>query len=154
MQACVFKLIKIICFIKYPILWYILSHTAGWCFFMFKRNLFSRLLESMSTSFVVLLTGARQTGKTTLMERIVKEKGYTYSTFDDLRTLAAAKEDPIGFISDLKKPTILDEVQRVPEVFLPVFIAAEARTNSSRIRSLGEQVYIYRCTMAHRIPYH
>ena len=92
----------------------------GMVFFMFKRNLFSRLLESMSTSFVVLLTGARQTGKTTLMERIVKEKGYTYSTFDDLRTLAAAKEDPIGFISDLKKPTILDEVQRVPEVFLPI----------------------------------
>lgn len=87
---------------------------------MFKRNIFSRLVDAMSTSFVVLLTGARQTGKTTLMELIAQEKGYTYSTFDDLRTLAAAREDPIGFIADLKKPIILDEVQRVPDIFLPI----------------------------------
>ncbi len=87
---------------------------------MFTRNLFPRILDAMSTSLVVLLTGARQTGKTTLMELIAQEKGYNYSTFDDIRTLAAAKADPIGFISDLKKPIILDEVQRVPEIFLPI----------------------------------
>lgn len=92
----------------------------GVSIFMFTRNIFFRLLEAMSTSFVVLLTGARQTGKTTLMESIAEEKGYNYTTFDDLRTFAAAKQDPIGFIADLKKPTILDEVQRVPEIFLPI----------------------------------
>lgn len=87
---------------------------------MFQRNLFPRILDALKSSFVVLLTGARQTGKTTLMEILAKEYGYNYSTFDDLRTFAAAKADPIGFIADLKKPTILDEVQRVPEIFLPI----------------------------------
>lgn len=87
---------------------------------MFKRNIYLRLLDAIADSFVVLLTGARQTGKTTLMELIAEEKGYAYSTFDDLRILAAAKADPIGFIGDLKKPAILDEVQRVPEIFLPI----------------------------------
>ncbi len=87
---------------------------------MFQRNLFSHILDAITTSFVVLLTGARQTGKTTLMEILAQEHGYNYSTFDDIRTLAAAKEDPIGFIADLKKPTIIDEVQRVPEIFLPI----------------------------------
>lgn len=104
----------------YSILWYILYHRMEGFIFMYDRNIFSRLLDAMSTSLVVLLTGARQTGKTTLMELIAEEKGYTYSTFDDLRILAAAREDPIGFIADLKKPTILDEVQRVPEIFLPI----------------------------------
>lgn len=98
--------------------YFILSN--GSVVFMFNRNLFSRLIDAISTSFVVLLTGARQTGKTTLMELIALERGYSYFTFDDLRTLAAAKEDPIGFIGYLDKPTILDEVQRVPEIFLPI----------------------------------
>lgn len=70
---------------------------------------------------VVLLRGARQTGKTTLVKVIQSLKAdYTYLTFDHLPTLMAAKEDPVGFISRIEKPVILDEIQRVPELFLPI----------------------------------
>lgn len=69
---------------------------------------------------VVLLTGARQTGKTTLVEEIAKERGYFFCTLDDISFLRAAKEDPQGFIGNLPKPVILDEIQRAPELFLPI----------------------------------
>ena len=87
---------------------------------MIKRNIQEKLEEALLRSPVVLLTGARQTGKTTLMKQIGQEKNYTYVSFDDIRFLSAAKNDPIGFIAGLKKPVILDEVQRVPEIFLAI----------------------------------
>lgn len=85
-----------------------------------KRNISERLERALSRSPVVLLTGARQTGKTTLIKVLGEKKGYSYVTFDDLRYLSGAKSDPIGFISALEKPVILDEVQRVPEFFLSI----------------------------------
>jgi uncharacterized protein len=86
----------------------------------FKRNIEPKLEEAFSTSPAVLLTGARQTGKTTLVEDYAKDKRYYYITFDDLSTMSAAQRDPKGFIEGLPKPVIIDEVQRVPSVFLPI----------------------------------
>lgn len=86
----------------------------------YKRNIKKKLEEALSRSPVVLLIGARQTGKTTLMKQIAEEKGYDYLTFDDLSVLAAAESDVQGFIKNLPKPIILDEVQRVPEIFLAI----------------------------------
>jgi predicted AAA+ superfamily ATPase len=84
------------------------------------RNIAKRLEEALSTSRAVLLTGARQTGKTTIVENYAKTKEYTYTTFDDLSSLSIAKKDPKGFIEGLRKPAIIDEVQRVPSIFLPI----------------------------------
>ncbi len=69
---------------------------------------------------VVLMTGARQTGKTTLMELLCKERGYTFYTFDDDLVLSSATRDPSGWLASIPKPVIIDEVQRVPEIFLPI----------------------------------
>lgn len=88
---------------------------------MFKRHIESKLFESLSYMPIVLLRGARQTGKTTLVKSICKSiETYTYLSFDHLPSLLAAKEDPVGFVSRLEKPIILDEIQRVPELFLPI----------------------------------
>lgn len=87
---------------------------------MFLRNISGTLEKALSRSPVVLLTGARQTGKTTLVKKIGQTKKYKYITFDDLRYLSAAQNDPISFINSLEKPVILDEVQRVPQLFLPI----------------------------------
>ncbi len=87
----------------------------------FKRNITEKLQKALTRSPVVLLTGARQTGKSTLVKKLTsKEKFSNYVSFDDLRYLSAAKSDPIGFLSNIEKPTILDEVQRVPEIFLSI----------------------------------
>ncbi len=87
---------------------------------MYKRNIRSKLERAFTFSPVVLLTGARQTGKTTLMREIAKEQGYSFITLDDIFNLSTARKDPIGFIEGLKKPVIIDEVQKAPEIFLPM----------------------------------
>ncbi|GLH65644.1 ATP-binding protein [Geothrix edaphica] len=67
---------------------------------------------------VVFLAGARQTGKSTLVRCLGPESGYR--TLDDLGVLAAAQADPEGFIGTLGDRTILDEVQRAPDLLLPI----------------------------------
>jgi len=88
---------------------------------MFKRFIEPVIQQALGFMPIVLLRGARQTGKTTLAKALCAEnKEYTYLTFDHLPTLAAAKNDPVGFIAQIKKPVVLDEIQRVPELFLPI----------------------------------
>lgn len=73
-----------------------------------------RLIEALADTPVVLVHGPRQCGKTTLAQTLT---GYAYLTFDDAVQLAAARADPVGFVADLPARVILDEVQRVPELF-------------------------------------
>lgn len=87
---------------------------------IFKRAIEPKFEKAIKCSPVVLLIGARQTGKTTLVKEFGAQNGYQYITFDDIRFTSAATHDPIGFIEQLKKPIILDEVQRVPELFLTI----------------------------------
>ena len=72
----------------------------------------------MEDTPVVLVHGPRQCGKTTLAHLVGEAAGYEYITFDDDVQLAAANADPVGFVADLADKTVLDEVQRVPALFL------------------------------------
>lgn len=91
----------------------------------YPRYLRTKLLKAFKTSPVVLLIGPRQCGKTTLMKLLGSELEMQYITFDTLRQLAAAKDDPEGFVAGLTIPIILDEVQRVPEIALPIKIRVD-----------------------------
>ncbi|MCP4629480.1 MAG: AAA family ATPase, partial [bacterium] len=77
-----------------------------------------RLEEALEDTPVVLVHGPRQCGKTTLARIVGDAAGYKYITFDDDIQLAAAHADPVGFVADLPERTVLDEVQRVPALFL------------------------------------
>lgn len=87
---------------------------------VFKRKIESLLYKALDRSPVTLLNGARQVGKTTLVQKVAAEKGYSYITFDDELVYLAAKNNPEGFISAVSRPVIIDEVQRVPEIFLAI----------------------------------
>ncbi len=91
----------------------------------YPRYLKQKLLDALRVSPIILLLGGRQTGKTTLMKEIASQAGLGYITFDDLIQLGAAQQDPIGFIENLPKPTIIDEVQRVPEIALPIKVTVD-----------------------------
>ncbi len=86
----------------------------------YPRHLHSHISTSLEESPVVLLTGPRQSGKTTLMTQIGRELGFDFISFDSIASQSAALRDPVGFVDSLRKPVILDEVQRVPEIFLPI----------------------------------
>jgi len=94
---------------------------------MYKRYLEARLNMALDASPIVLLSGARQTGKTTLMKQVAALKKFNYITFDDMTLLAAAQRDPVGFIEHQPKPLIIDEVQRVAEVALPIKVDVDQR---------------------------
>jgi len=88
---------------------------------LLKRNLTNRLLEALSDTPVALLHGARQTGKSTLVQDIARELyPANYLTFDDATTMGTARRDPLGFLESYDGPIILDEVQRVPEIFVAI----------------------------------
>ena len=76
-----------------------------------------RLTEALADSPAVLIHGPRQCGKTTLAQTIGERTGYTYLTFDDKVTRGVAEADPVGFVADLPRRVILDEVQHVPQLF-------------------------------------
>jgi predicted AAA+ superfamily ATPase len=76
-----------------------------------------RLKEALADTPAVLIHGPRQCGKTTLARLAGDNLGYTYMTFDNDNTLHSAREDPAGFCAELPPAVVLDEVQRVPELF-------------------------------------
>lgn len=84
---------------------------------MIYRNISNNLLEALAFSPVVLLNGARQTGKSTLAQWIAKKQNMQYYTLDDFSVLDAVNRDAAGFLSGIKSPAVLDEVQRTPHLF-------------------------------------
>ena len=99
---------------------------------MIERHVSSRLREALADSPVVLLHGARQTGKSTLVQHIAAtDHPARYLTFDDAAVLSAATTDPTGFLAGIDGPVALDEVQRAPELFLAI------KANVDRLRRPG-----------------
>ena len=99
---------------------------------MHQRNITQQLKEALTDTPVILITGARQTGKTTLARDLIfapQDFPGRYATLDDLEVLAAAKADPAGFLATLSasgEPVILDDIQHAPEL-LPVIKASVDR---------------------------
>lgn len=68
---------------------------------------------------VVVITGMRQTGKSTFLQNQPELKGRRYITFDDFAQIEAAKSDPDGFVNT-DEPLTIDEAQKCPEVLIAI----------------------------------
>jgi hypothetical protein len=73
---------------------------------MYKRSAEAILKEALCISPAVLLSGARQVGKSTLCLSLENE----YRVFDNLTEREAATTDPVGYVASLPKPITLDEI--------------------------------------------
>jgi len=78
------------------------------------------VLEALRTRRVVILTGARQCGKTTLAKMIQPDAGVIYRTLDDVALLAAAHADPHGFVVHGDGLMVIDEIQRAPTLLTAI----------------------------------
>jgi uncharacterized protein len=87
---------------------------------LYPRNIATSLLESLQDTPVVLLVGARQTGKSTLVQSLSDVNASRYINLDDAALQTAAKDDPQGFLKGLTGRVIIDEIQRAPELFLAI----------------------------------
>jgi predicted AAA+ superfamily ATPase len=96
-----------------------------------------RLAEALADTPVVFIHGPRQCGKTTLARIAGDRRGYSYFSFDDPAALAAARADPNGFVSELPARAILDEVQRAPELFIPLKLAVDRDRTPGRFLLTG-----------------
>lgn len=76
-----------------------------------RRHLEGTLDRSLDAARVVVLHGARQSGKTTLARRIARQRGGSYVTLDDDASRRAALDDPMAYLSALGRPAVIDEVQ-------------------------------------------
>lgn len=96
-----------------------------------------RLTEALADAPVVLIHGPRQCGKTTLAQMVGARLGYDYLTFDDDVTRNAAVSDPVGFVADLPRRVILDEVQHVPSLFTALKVAIDRQRVAGRFMLTG-----------------
>ena len=121
----------------------------------YPRSVERRLVEALEDSPVVLIHGPRQCGKTTLAQftcapnyltwqgdRLAwgysrDDRDYRYFSFDDPVTRDGARADPTGFIADLPERVILDEVQRVPELFEAIKISVDRQRAPGRFLLTG-----------------
>ena len=82
---------------------------------MYKREA-EKIVKKLASSYpVVAITGPRQSGKTTLVQSVFKNKKYI--SLEDLDQQAFAKEDPRGFLTQEQKGLLIDEIQNCPELF-------------------------------------
>jgi len=81
------------------------------------RNIATEIFDALSTSPIVLLNGARQTGKSTLVKWVAQQRQFEYVTLDDFTVLEAVLRDPIGYLSAFNRALIIDEVQKAPQLF-------------------------------------
>ncbi len=85
---------------------------------IFPRSIQPRVLDALADTPVVLLSGPRQAGKTTLVRQLAGS-GRRYLTLDDELTRLAAKEDPVGLIRSVDC-AVIDEIQRAPDLLLAI----------------------------------
>ena len=109
-------------------------------------NYIRRSLESVVDNVtkeypVVLLTGPRQVGKTTMLKKLMEGTERGYVSLDDLTERALAKNDPELFLQLHKPPLLIDEVQYAPELFPYIKILADREHTPGTFWLTGSQIF-------------
>lgn len=86
---------------------------------VYPRHVEPRVIEALTDTPVVMISGPRQAGKTTLVRRVAATRGMRYLTLDDEMTRLAAVEDPVGMIR-VQGRVVIDEIQRAPQLLLAI----------------------------------
>lgn len=107
---------------------------------MYQRTL-QRTIDTISASFpVLMLTGPRQVGKTTLLE-MCSEGARTYVTLDDLDARSLAQRDPALFLQTWQPPVTIDEIQYAPQLFSAIKIMVDRDKRNGLFWLTGSQKF-------------
>lgn len=100
------------------------------------------LRESVAQHPVVVLTGARQVGKSTLLRHEPPFSGWRYISLDDFDALHQSKHDPSSLWSGTDQ-VVLDEVQKSPSLLEAVKIAVDHNRDKTRFVLSGFRLIFY-----------
>ncbi|MFH1764746.1 MAG: AAA family ATPase, partial [Gemmatimonadota bacterium] len=104
------------------------------------RTLEKPFLAAASQFPVMLVTGARQVGKTTFLKRL-RESERTYISLDDPRVLELARADPALFMQRFPGPVIIEEIQYAPGLLPYIKLAVDQNREPGRFWLTGSQQF-------------
>ena len=103
------------------------------------RSLERKFLKMSSAFKVVMVTGARQVGKSTMLKYLAQDTGRTYVSMDDADIRDLAERDPKLFFQMYKPPILIDEVQKAPALFEQIKILCDESDERGRFWLTGSQ---------------
>jgi hypothetical protein len=104
---------------------------------MYRRLIERKLLAALADTRVVLLNGARQTGKSTLVQLVAAQRGGRYLTLDDPATAGLARSDPSALVQEAGHFMVIDEVQHAPDLFPAIKRVVDADGRAGRFLLTG-----------------
>ena len=109
---------------------------------MLKNRTIETVIKKANANFkALLLTGARQVGKTTVLQNLLDNKR-KYITFDDVLSLKLAKEDPYLFFQTYNPPLLIDEIQYVPELLSHIKLLIDNSKQFGQVWMTGSQQFL------------
>jgi predicted AAA+ superfamily ATPase len=105
-----------------------------------QRTLGKAILQASVSFKVVLLTGPRQVGKTTLLQEVQK-LSRSYVTLDDLNMRRVAQQDPASFLDRQELPVLIDEVQYAPNLFPYIKMVVDRKKQNGLFWLTGSQQF-------------
>ncbi len=105
------------------------------------RNLETVVSQLTNEYPVILVTGPRQVGKTTMLKKLMENSNRSYVSLDDLSARNLAKSDPELFLQLYKPPVLIDEVQYAPELFTYIKIHVDKNHKPGEFWLTGSQVF-------------
>ena len=106
-----------------------------------ERALERKFMRMSSFFKAVLVTGARQVGKTTMLKHMAEGQGRTYVSMDNTMARALAQSDPVLFFQTYKPPIIIDEIQKAPELFEQIKLICDETEEKGLFWLTGSQQY-------------
>ncbi len=106
-----------------------------------QRALERKFLRLNSFFKAILVTGARQVGKTTMLKHLAQGESRTYVTMDNTMARALAQSDPVLFFQTYNPPIIIDEIQKAPELFEQIKVICDETDERGLFWLTGSQQY-------------
>ena len=106
-----------------------------------KRDMEKLVTELSSEYPAILITGPRQVGKTTMLQKLMEGTERAYVTLDDLNARQLAKTDPELFLQTYGTPILIDEVQYAPELFTYIKIMVDKNHTPGEFWLTGSQAF-------------
>lgn len=106
-----------------------------------RRSLEKIVLQVTKEYPVLLLSGPRQVGKTTMLKKLMEGTARNYVSLDDLQERELARTDPELFLQLHKPPILIDEVQYAPELFPYIKIIVDKEQKKGDFWLTGSQVF-------------